>query len=126
MERALSKAFIFQQRRIPLSPSVATFPKNTNFITHMRTGLLEAEDDNAISPKLAPNADNILPDRVHLMLWKDPYKTDALPFKDRPGEENVMCCSIELSGTLCSDTATNDVPPRSVMTSSGRNRQRSR
>ena len=43
---------------------VAIFPKNTNFITKIRTSLLESDDDNAVNLDL--NADTIFPDRTYL------------------------------------------------------------
>ena len=43
--------------------SVAIFPKNTNFITKIRTGLLWTDDNNAINLDL--NANTIFPDRVY-------------------------------------------------------------
>ena len=56
--------------------SVAIFPKNTNFITKIRTGLLETDGrNNAINLDL--NADTIFPDRIYLKRWKDPDKADA-------------------------------------------------
>ena len=44
--------------------SVAIFPKNTNFIAKIRTGLLETDDGNAVN--LDTNADAIFPDRVYV------------------------------------------------------------
>ena len=55
--------------------SAAIFPKHTNFITKIRTGLLETDDNNAIN--LDINADTIFPDRVYLKRWKDSDKADA-------------------------------------------------
>ena len=50
--------------------SVAIFPKNTNFkfITKISTGLIKADDDNAINFVL--NADTVFPDPVYLKRWK--------------------------------------------------------
>ena len=85
--------------------SVARFPKDTNFITEIRTGLIEAVDDNAINLDL--NADTIVPDRVRLKRWKDPGpdKADARHVKVKEELAGAKCCSVEFSGKLCSDTA---------------------
>ena len=58
----------------PVVISVAMFPKNTNFITKIRTCILEADDDNVIDLDL--NAYTIFPDRIYLKpeRWKDPVK----------------------------------------------------
>ena len=64
------------------------------FITMIRTGLIEADDDNAIN--LVLNADTIFPDRVYLKRWKDPDKADAL-IKVKEELESVKCYSIEIS-----------------------------
>ena len=50
------------------------FPKNTNFITKIRTCILEADDHNVIDLDL--NAYTIFPDRIYLKpeRWKDPVK----------------------------------------------------
>ena len=61
--------------------SVSIFPKNTNFITNIRTGLIEADDDNAINLASDPNADTIFPDRVYLKRWKDLDGADARHIK---------------------------------------------
>ena len=54
---------------------VAVFPKSTNFIAKISTGLLETDDDNTINLDL--NADTIFPDRIYLKRWKDSDKADA-------------------------------------------------
>ena len=63
--------------------SVAIFPKNTNFkfITQICTGLIEANDDNAIN--LVLNPDIIFSDRVYLKLCNDPEKVDGRPSRSR-------------------------------------------
>ena len=52
--------------------SVAIFPERTNFFAKIRTGLLETDDDNALS--LGLNADTVFSDRVYLKQGKDPDK----------------------------------------------------
>ena len=83
--------------------SVAIFPKDTNFITKLRSGLLETDDNNAINLDL--NADTIFPDRVYLKRWKDPDKVDARHNEVKEELYSVECYSIGFSGKLCSDTA---------------------
>ena len=78
--------------------SVAIFPKNTNFITKIRTGLLKTDDNNAINLDL--NADTIFPDRVYLKLWKDPVKEGARLIKVKEELESAKCYSIEFSGNF--------------------------
>ena len=58
--------------------SVAIFPKNTNFITKIRNGLLET-DDNDINLGLngGVNASTISSDRVYLKRRKDEDKADS-------------------------------------------------
>ena len=108
--------------------SVAIFPMNTNLLTKISTFLLETDDNNTINLDL--NADTIFPDRVYLKRWKDPdsLRADArhTKVKEQLGNLKVKCYSIEFSRKLAVTQQTNDVPSRSVMTSSGRSRQRSR
>ena len=110
----------------PVVP-VAIFPRNTNFATKIRNGLLETKDNNAIKPDL--NANTIFPERVYLKRWKDPDKADARHKEVKEEPESVKCYSIEFGGKLCSDTGdercTTEMRTR-LMTSSGRSRQRSR
>ena len=82
--------------------SVAIFPKDTNFITKICTGHLEADGNNAVNLNL--NADTIFPDRVYLKRWKDPDKADARLIKVKEELESAKCHSIEFSGKLCSNT----------------------
>ena len=55
----------------------AIFPENTNFkfITKIHTGLIEADDNNAIN--LVLNAETIFPYWIYLKLWKDSDKVGA-------------------------------------------------
>ena len=66
---------------------VAIFPKNTTFITKIRTSLLETDDSNAI--KLDLNAETIFSDRVYLKRWKDPDKEDAQHIKAKEELESA-------------------------------------
>ena len=68
--------------------SVAIVPKNTNFITKIRTVLLETDDNNAINLNL--NANTVFPDRVYLKRWKDPDKADARHIKVKEELESVV------------------------------------
>ena len=81
--------------------SVAIFPKDTNFITKIRTSLLETGDNNTVNLDL--NADTIFPDRIYLKQWEDPARADDRHIKVKEELESAKCYSIEFSGRLCSD-----------------------
>ena len=82
--------------------SVAIFPEHTNCTTKIRTGLLETDDDNAISLDLS--ADTIFSDRVYLKRWKDPDKADDRHNEVKEELESAKCYRIELSEKLCITT----------------------
>ena len=72
--------------------SVAIFPKNTNFITKIHTGILESDDDNAINLDLQVNADPIFPDRILPQAVKESRQSgcSAHPDKaDAPDKEDA-------------------------------------
>ena len=83
--------------------SVAIFPKDTNLITEIPTGLLETDDNNTINLDL--NADVILSDRIYIKRWKVPDKEDARHNEVKEELESVKCYSIEFSRRFCSDTS---------------------
>ena len=84
--------------------SVAIFPKpeNTNFISKIRTCLLENDDNNAIL-----KANTIFPDQVYLKQWKELDKADAChnEVMVEPGERNVLLYRVLSQQNFCSDTA---------------------
>ena len=89
--------------------SVVILPKDTNFITKIRTRLIEADDDNAINF----NANTIFPDRVYLKRWKDTDKVDARHINVKEKLESVERYSIDVSaGNIAVKLPMNDVQPR--------------
>ena len=100
---------------------VAIFLAHTNFNTKTRTGILETEDDNAINLDL--NADTIFPDWIYLKRWKDPDKADVCHNEVKKELESASAAQSNSAEDFAVTKPKDDVPSRSVMTSSSRSRQ---